>query len=111
MNSLDLLHLITSDRRHRFETILDVFRKISAVRSVLLLKLFCDFGFRRGGGHSTLLLAGAIIDAMIMFRDRSHGSVQQDRQDHWLAQASFGLFVAGLMVCLVALYLGGPVDF
>jgi hypothetical protein len=33
------------------------------------------------------------------------------RTDHWLAHAGFGLFVAGLMVCLVALYLGGPVDF
>ncbi len=43
---------------------------------------------------------------------RSRSSEHEDtKNDHWLAQASFGLFVAGLMVCLVALYLGGPVDF
>jgi hypothetical protein len=33
------------------------------------------------------------------------------REDHWLARASFGLFVAGLAACLVALYWTAPLDF
>jgi hypothetical protein len=46
----------------------------------------------------------------LSYRSRRSGH-EDSNSDHWLAQASFGLFVAGLMVCLVALYLGGPVDF
>jgi len=45
-------------------------------------------------------------------RYRSRWSAGQDvNKDHWLAQAGFGLFMAGLMVWLVALYSGVPVDF
>jgi hypothetical protein len=32
-------------------------------------------------------------------------------EDHWLARASFGLFVAGLAAWLVALYWTAPLDF
>jgi hypothetical protein len=33
------------------------------------------------------------------------------REDHWLARAGFGLFVAGLAAWLVALYWAAPLDF
>jgi len=45
-------------------------------------------------------------------RYRSRRSAGQDvNKDHWLVQAGFGLFMAGLMVWLLALYSGVPVDF
>jgi hypothetical protein len=48
---------------------------------------------------------------MIALHDDSRTRVRGRQNDHWLAQAGFGLFVACLMVCLLSLYLGGPVDF
>lgn len=43
---------------------------------------------------------------------RSRWSAGKDwKQSEWLAQAIFGLFLAGLMAWLAVLYLGAPVDF
>ena len=48
---------------------------------------------------------------MTMAHDSNSHVGQVRNKDHWLAQATFGLFVAGLMLSLVALYWSGPVDF
>lgn len=48
---------------------------------------------------------------MALLDDHTHDPVDIDLgKDRWLAQAVFGLFLAGLMGWLIVLYWGAPLD-
>jgi hypothetical protein len=53
-----------------------------------------------------------IFHDMVAMHERSRRTAWQDwKQDHWLAQAAFSLFLAVLAVWLVILYRGCPLAF